>query len=143
MKQKRAALAAVLSCAMLLCACGDSSAEDSTGFMGIPDSRTIRNNLEKNGYSFTAFPDTTDGGNELISAYRGEEPPDFAAFMMVRAETADDLLNDAEPIRKINETLKQYKDARAYQYLDDETYGNVYIYCTEGALKDAGISIAD
>ena len=63
--------------------------------------------------------------------------------MMIRAETADDLSNDLDAIDKADETLAQYSDARSYMYLDDEKVGNVYIYCTEGALQDAGIRCGD
>ena len=147
---KMTALFAALSCCVLLAGCGagQADAEKSKDTANdrityIPDSETVCKNLTDHGYQLVPVSDTTNGGNEILSAMRGEEPPDFAAFMMIRAETADDLSNDLDAIDKVNETLEQYSDARSYMYLDDEKVGNVYIYCTEGALQDAGIRCGD
>ena len=147
---KMTALFAAVCCCVLLAGCGAGQADDektedtaNNRITYIPDSETVCKNLTGHGYQLVPVSDTTNGGNELISAMRGEEPPDFAAFMMIRAETADDLSNDLDAIDKADETLAQYSDARSYMYLDDEKVGNVYIYCTEGALKDAGIRCGD
>ena len=147
---KMTALFAAVCCCVLLAGCGAGQADDektedtaNNRITYIPDSETVCKSLTGHGYQFVPVSDTTNGGNELISAMRGEEPPDFAAFMMIRAETADDLSNDLDAIDKVNETLEQYSDARSYMYLNDEKVGNVYIYCTEGALQDAGIRCGD
>lgn len=147
---KMTALFAAVCCCVLLAGCGAGQADDKESkdpandrITYIPDSETIRKNLTAQGYQFLPTEGTTYGGNEILSAHRGMEPPEFAAFMMIRAETADDLSNDLDAIDKADETLEQYSDARSYMYLDDEKVGNVYIYCTEGALQDAGIRCGD
>ena len=149
MRVKHTVLLAALSCMTLLTACGnnavkaDVKTDADTGITDIPDMDTIRENLENKGYISAPFENTSSGGNEIISMYRGEEPPDFSCIMILRADSAEALLADAEAIDKIEATKSQYSDARSYKYLDDEKLGSLYIFCTEDALADAGITAAE
>ena len=120
MRMKPAILLAALGCMTLLTACGnnavktDVKVDADTGITDIPDMDTIRENLENSGYSAAPFGDTTSGGNEIISMYRGEEPPDFSCIMIIRADSAEALLADAEAIDNIEAGKSQYSDAITY-----------------------------
>ena len=149
---KHTILSAVLGCMMLLTACGNEQqvkndiniktaeqVDADTGITYVPDSDTIRKNLEKNGYTFTPFGDVTTSGNEIISASRGMEAPNFSCIMIIRALSSEALFRDEDAIQKAEQLIAQYDDALTFRYEDDEKLGTLYIFCTADALKDAGI----
>lgn len=146
-------LTAALGCMLLLTACGTEqnvktdvkvktnvTADADTGITFVPDSDTIRKNLEKNGYTFAPFGDTTTSGNEIISASRGVEAPNFSCIMIIRAASSEALFRDEDAIQKAEQIIAQYDDAVTYRYENDEKLGTLYIFCTADALADAGIT---